>query len=81
VLVTDVVMPGVHGLELAARIRAQRPGIGVVFMSGYAEGALDGTAGNGGEHRVSGEFLPKPFSAKVLSRAVGRAVVASRQAR
>jgi len=34
VLLTDVVTPGEHGLDLAGRIRAQRPAIGVVFMSG-----------------------------------------------
>lgn len=75
VLVTDIVMAGVHGPELAARIRAQRPGIGVVFMSGYAEGA----PGRGGDLRVSGEFLPKPFSMQTLFRAVGRAAEAGRR--
>jgi PAS domain S-box-containing protein len=74
VLLTDLVMPGVHGPELAAQIRMQRPGIGVVFMSGYAEDAL----GRGGELSASGEFLPKPFSLEALSRVVGRAADAGR---
>jgi signal transduction histidine kinase/CheY-like chemotaxis protein len=74
VLLTDLVMPGAHGPELAAQIRMQRPGIGVVFMSGYAEDVL----GRGGELRASGEFLPKPFSVEALSRAVGRAADAGR---
>jgi signal transduction histidine kinase/CheY-like chemotaxis protein len=69
VLLTDLAMPGVHGPELAARIRARRPAIGVVFMSGYA----GDTPGGDGEPGVSGEFLPKPFSVEALSRAVGRA--------
>lgn len=31
---TDVVMPGLHGHELAARLRAQQPGLKVLYMSG-----------------------------------------------
>jgi two-component system cell cycle sensor histidine kinase/response regulator CckA len=69
VLLTDLVMPGIHGSELATRIRAQRPAIGVVFTSGYSEEAL----GRRGGPIVSGEFLPKPFDADALRRAVGRA--------
>jgi len=70
VLLTDIVMEGVHGPELAARITAQRPGIGVVFMSGYAVDA----AGQGAELNAGAVFLPKPFSLEALSRAVDRAV-------
>lgn len=40
-LVTDVVLPGMNGVELRERIRRQRPSVGVVFTSGYADhGAL-----------------------------------------
>ena len=39
-LLTDVVMPKMLGKEVAERVRAMRPGIRVVFMSGYAESAL-----------------------------------------
>jgi len=69
VLVTELTLPGVHGPELAVRIRAQRPSIGVVFTSGYAVDAL----GRGAGLSVPGVFLPKPFSLDSLSRAVGRA--------
>ncbi len=69
-LVTDVVMPGVHGPQLAIQIRAQRPGIGVVLMSGNADDGL----GRGPELGESTEILAKPFDAESLSRAVGRAV-------
>jgi CheY-like chemotaxis protein len=75
VLVTDLVMPGVGGPDLAAQIRKTRPTIGVVFMSGYSEDAVD----RGGEIGELGEFLPKPFSVTALSRAVGRAADARRQ--
>ena len=69
VLLTDVVMPGVHGPELADRIRARRPDIGVVFMSGYADDYLAPGSVLSEPH----EILPKPFSLATLSRAVGRA--------
>ena len=73
VLLTDVIMPGVHGPELAARIQARWPGMGVVFMSGYAEVDLDRSP----DLSVAGEILPKPFNLEALSRAVARAVDAS----
>jgi CheY-like chemotaxis protein len=43
VLLTDVVMPKMHGPELANLIREEQPGIRVLFMSGYAAGALGPT--------------------------------------
>jgi two-component system, cell cycle sensor histidine kinase and response regulator CckA len=77
VLVTDLVMPGIHGPELAEKIRAQRPGIGVVFTSGYAEDAV----GRGSELAGAGEFLPKPFTVQALSRVVDRAADMARAVR
>jgi two-component system cell cycle sensor histidine kinase/response regulator CckA len=69
VLVTDLVMPGVHGANLAARIRLERPDMGVVFISGYSAEMVD----RAHEPFVSGEFLPKPFTVEALRAAVGRA--------
>jgi nitrogen-specific signal transduction histidine kinase/CheY-like chemotaxis protein len=73
VLVSDVVMPGMHGHELALLIRKSRPGIGIVLMSGYTDHAL-------GRDTELGpiEFLNKPFTAAALSGAVGRAADAVR---
>lgn len=70
VIVTDIIMPGTHGPELAAQIRAKRPNIGVVFMSGYAEEAVS----ERGEIAIQGEFLAKPFTVEALVGAIGRAV-------
>ena len=74
VLVTDILMPGVHGPDLAALIRLERPAIGVVFMSGYADEAVV----HGAEFDTWAEFLPKPFRAEALIRSVARAAVAAR---
>jgi CheY-like chemotaxis protein len=64
-MLTDLVMPGLSGRELASRVRALRPSIKVVFMSGYAADAVPDLA----ELGESG-FLPKPFSENALTTKV-----------
>jgi signal transduction histidine kinase len=44
-LLTDVVMPGIRGPELAARLGKLRPGVRTIFMSGYSEANLEGLGG------------------------------------
>jgi PAS domain S-box/PAS domain S-box len=61
-LVTDVVMPGMSGPALAERIATVRPGLPVLFMSGYESGALPAGAP---------PPLAKPFSARDLADSVG----------
>ena len=57
VLVTDIIMPRMGGLELAGRIRTMRHEIRVVFTSGYTDKAVFE-----GENPQAGvAFLPKPF--------------------
>jgi PAS domain S-box-containing protein len=68
VLVTDIVMPGMHGNDLAKVIRKARPGIGIVLMSGYTDHALAQ-----GKDLGEFEFLNKPFTIAALTNAVGRA--------
>ncbi|MBX3472519.1 MAG: response regulator [Planctomycetes bacterium] len=63
-LVTDVVMPGMSGRQLADEFRALRPGAPVVFMSGYADVALEPGA----------RFLQKPFTPAALARVVREAL-------
>jgi CheY-like chemotaxis protein len=70
-LLTDVVMPGMDGMELAQRIRARRPGVRTLCMSGYAPGnVLDG--GNAATHAE--QYLQKPFELRDLATAVRQAL-------
>ncbi len=64
-LVTDIVMPGIRGDEVARRLRARRPDLRVLFMSGYTGEDFAG----GGEDPATG-FLAKPFSPGALLDAV-----------
>ena len=72
VLLTDLVMPGIHGRELIARCASIRPLLPVVCMTGYA-GDSDGPQ-LFGERLVA--LLSKPFSSETLAGAVGAAVAA-----
>ena len=65
-LMTDVVMPGLSGTQLAERLVAERPEVLVVFASGYTEDAI----ANHGVLRPGTAFLEKPFSARDLARTV-----------
>jgi two-component system, cell cycle sensor histidine kinase and response regulator CckA len=66
VLLTDVVMPGIGGVELAARAGARDPAIRVVYMSGYPQSHLEAVGGLAGGHA----FLDKPFGLDTLLAAV-----------
>jgi len=65
-LLTDVVMPGMGGPELAARAKAGRPDLRVLFMSGYPDPSL----AEPGVLEAGGGFLQKPFSAAALTEKV-----------
>jgi two-component system, cell cycle sensor histidine kinase and response regulator CckA len=65
-LLTDVVMNGIGGQELARRIRKLRPGIKVIYMSGYTDDAIV----RHGVLESATNFIQKPFSPKVLTRKV-----------
>ncbi|HVN18593.1 MAG TPA: ATP-binding protein [Dongiaceae bacterium] len=65
-LLTDVIMPGMNGRELAQRISEIRPNVKVLYMSGYTENVIgqDGTL----EHGV--RLLQKPFNLRDLKSKV-----------
>ena len=71
-LLTDVIMPKVNGLVLAQRLLQQRPGIGVLYMSGYVEKSMLLA-----KHPES-ILLQKPFTPDALIAAV-RQVLASEE--
>jgi len=60
-LLTDVVMPGISGVELARQIRSARPDVKVLYMSGYAP-----RAAGSDESEESSSFLQKPFTSEHL---------------
>ena len=69
-LLSDVVMPGMSGPELAERLAVTRPGLRVLFMSGYAADAIAerGVLDAGAAH------LPKPIGAALLASRVREAL-------
>ena len=64
-LVSDIVMPGLSGRELAEQARARYPGLRVLLMSGYPDARADAASA------APGEFvLPKPFTRETAARAL-----------
>jgi signal transduction histidine kinase/ActR/RegA family two-component response regulator len=75
-LLTDVVMPGMSGPQLAAEVARLHPGVSVVYMSGYADDAVR-------QHGVlapGAAFLAKPFELRDLAARVREAVEKDREA-
>jgi PAS domain S-box-containing protein len=70
-LVTDVIMPGINGRELATRLAPSRPKMKVIYMSGYtdrimsADGVLDSSVA----------YLQKPFTPEMLIQMVQRVLL------
>jgi CheY-like chemotaxis protein len=75
ILLTDVVMPGMSGTELASRLRELRPDLPVLFMSGYTMGPAPG----GHELPSDGSLLHKPFDRSTLLTALHRTLRSGRE--
>ena len=76
VLLTDIVMPGMHGDALAVELRKTRPDIGIILMSGYTDHRLGSDTALGVV-----EFLNKPFTIDVLLAIVAQVAEAAREER
>ncbi|MFL5496826.1 MAG: MASE1 domain-containing protein [Gemmatimonadales bacterium] len=76
-LLTDVVMPGMSGRELAATLGELLPGIPVLFTSGYTDSEIV----RRGLLAPGAAFLPKPFTVNALVRAVRERMDAVESAR
>jgi len=72
-LFTDIVMPGMNGLQLAEQARAAMPALKVLYTTGYARDA-------GGADSVRSALLPKPFTIEQLARRVRQALDEERAA-
>jgi signal transduction histidine kinase/CheY-like chemotaxis protein len=70
-LLTDVVLPGaLRGRELAERVRAVRPGVKTLFMSGYTENSIV----HQGRLDEGVQLISKPFTREQLARRVAEAI-------
>lgn len=67
-LITDVMMPGMDGPTMAAKIREKSPDLKIIFISGYTEDKLKDHMGK------NIFFLPKPFTLKQLAEKVKEAM-------
>ncbi|QEL14207.1 response regulator [Limnoglobus roseus] len=67
-LITDVRMPGLTGPDLARKLRAEKPLLPIVFISGYVG---DVVMDNGSHPRIT-EYLSKPFALPSMLAAVRR---------
>ncbi len=65
-LLTDVVMPGMNGRDLAERLTGMVPSLRILFMSGYSDEAIH----RHGELGRGADFLEKPFTERSLARKV-----------
>jgi CheY-like chemotaxis protein len=72
-LLTDVVLPGKNGRELASEVERRRPGTKVIFMTGYSRNAIV----HHGRLDPGTELIPKPLTERVLARKI-RQVLDSR---
>lgn len=72
-LVSDIIMPGISGVELAGEMRLRVPGLAVLFVSAYTSDALK----ERGIESLGAYLLQKPFTAAELLEQIGRTLLVS----
>ncbi|HXL15563.1 MAG TPA: response regulator, partial [Methylomirabilota bacterium] len=72
-VVSDVIMPGMGGVELARRLAALRPGLQILLVSGYAKDSFD----NADIKQGTFPFLQKPYTLEDFGRKVAELVQGS----
>lgn len=70
---TDVIQPKMSGRELADRLLEARPGLGILFMSGYPQEMTEAS----GVSRDAAQFIEKPFTTAALLAKI-RAIIGRR---
>ena len=65
-MMTDVVMPGMNGRVLAEKLKEKRPGMKVLFTSGYTESVI----AHHGILEKGIRFIAKPYSIQTLSKKI-----------
>ncbi|MCH9697337.1 MAG: response regulator [Gammaproteobacteria bacterium] len=76
-VITDVVMPGIGGKELANRLHDRRPELPIIFVSGYTDDVILQHGLEAGEVN----FLPKPFTANSLVKMVESVLARTKRSR
>ena len=69
-VVSDVVMPGVNGRELAEQLRTAHPDLPILFMSGYPGAEIE----RRGLNVIHASFIQKPFTPDAMVTAVNAAL-------
>lgn len=70
-LLTDVLMPGISGRELAKQVRERQPGVPILYMSGYTDDAIDGGLEDNAV-LLSKPFRPSALAAQIADMLDGR---------
>jgi len=69
-LLTDLVMPGMNGVELAQRLVRQRPDTKILYMSGFAVISAEPGLSSGPGLQPGDPIIPKPFTIEALQEKV-----------
>jgi DNA-binding NtrC family response regulator len=74
-VILDMVMPGMGGMELAGRVRSMSPGLPVLLMTGYTEEAIT----RAGERPLDEQIIEKPFTLNTMLHKVSLALASKQE--